>query len=242
MYTPLGTDITDIMLAQVQSVKQRAGSIHAPIYICSNHAFFVQHVNELLQADNRLAIQFQQGDQLQNGGIPGVLVVDVCSTPNWVEVADQWHSGRGETIIVVASQSWFREDSVHALSIGVRGIVEISRNFDQLLLEAIRSVATGGLWVSRETTSECISRLCLISKSARKTSSCFTGRESQILFFLRSGFSNKEIGHNLGISERTVKFHVSNILEKARVGSRKALIDRRPQTQVTVSTGSRLYP
>jgi DNA-binding CsgD family transcriptional regulator len=36
--------------------------------------------------------------------------------------------------------------------------------------------------------------------------------------------SNKEISHALGISPRTVKFHISNILQKANAKNRKGLI------------------
>jgi DNA-binding CsgD family transcriptional regulator len=37
-------------------------------------------------------------------------------------------------------------------------------------------------------------------------------------------FSNREIGGTLEISERTVKFHVSNILTKTRVQGRQELL------------------
>lgn len=215
-------------------MKLRAGTTQAPIYVCSNHPFFVQQVDELLQSDNRLGVQFQRNDKPQNGQSSGILVLDVCSTLNWVEVADRWRLKGGQTIIVVPSRSWSREEGVHALSIGVRGIVEISKNFNQILPEAIRSVSTGGLWVSRETSNEYIKQVPFASRSSMEAPSCFTGRETQILYFLKSGFSNKEIGCSLGISERTVKFHVSNILEKARVGSRKALMDPRHPAKIRV--------
>jgi DNA-binding NarL/FixJ family response regulator len=39
-------------------------------------------------------------------------------------------------------------------------------------------------------------------------------REYSVLLLLRRGFSNPEIGRSLGISERTVKWHVKSILEK----------------------------
>jgi DNA-binding NarL/FixJ family response regulator len=47
-----------------------------------------------------------------------------------------------------------------------------------------------------------------------------TGRECQVLRLVSSGFGNKEIAARLGISEHTVKFHVSSILGKLNVASR----------------------
>ena len=41
-----------------------------------------------------------------------------------------------------------------------------------------------------------------------------TNREREVLQFLAQGLANKQIGHALGISEHTVKFHVSGIYTK----------------------------
>ncbi len=60
-----------------------------------------------------------------------------------------------------------------------------------------------------------------------------TPREWEVLALLRSGASNAQIAERLGITERTAKFHVSEILSKLGVGSREeaaglALSERRP--------------
>lgn len=47
-----------------------------------------------------------------------------------------------------------------------------------------------------------------------------TPRESEVLEHLAMGFSNKEIGGELGISERTARFHVAAILDKLGAQSR----------------------
>jgi RNA polymerase sigma factor (sigma-70 family) len=47
-----------------------------------------------------------------------------------------------------------------------------------------------------------------------------SGREREILILLGHGLSNRGIARRLDISERTVKFHVSNVLIKLRVESR----------------------
>lgn len=51
-----------------------------------------------------------------------------------------------------------------------------------------------------------------------------TGRETQLLPFLLNGKCNKEIACALGITVRTVRFHVSNILAKYHVENRLALL------------------
>ena len=50
-----------------------------------------------------------------------------------------------------------------------------------------------------------------------------TRREQQVLSLVTTGLANKEIGRKLGLSERTVKFHVSSLLLKFKVKSRMQL-------------------
>jgi DNA-binding NarL/FixJ family response regulator len=49
-------------------------------------------------------------------------------------------------------------------------------------------------------------------------------REQEVLNSLLENLANKEIGNKLNISERTVKFHVSNLLSKFGVRRRADLI------------------
>jgi DNA-binding CsgD family transcriptional regulator len=51
-----------------------------------------------------------------------------------------------------------------------------------------------------------------------------TSREQEVLEQMAAGLSNRQIAHVLGISEHTVKFHVSAILGKLGVSSRSAAI------------------
>jgi DNA-binding NarL/FixJ family response regulator len=47
-----------------------------------------------------------------------------------------------------------------------------------------------------------------------------TGREIEILKLLASGMANKQIAFKLGISEKTVRNHVSNMYEKLGIYDR----------------------
>jgi DNA-binding NarL/FixJ family response regulator len=54
-----------------------------------------------------------------------------------------------------------------------------------------------------------------------------TPQESKVLELVSKGKINKEIGNELNISERTVKYHVSNLLLKFGVKTRQDLADKR---------------
>ena len=47
-----------------------------------------------------------------------------------------------------------------------------------------------------------------------------TSRETEVLGMIAEGLANKVIAHRLGISEHTVKFHITSILAKLHAGSR----------------------
>ncbi len=52
----------------------------------------------------------------------------------------------------------------------------------------------------------------------------FSKRQWEVVALLRQGKSNKQIAYSLGISERTVEFHLKNIYDKLQVGSRVELV------------------
>jgi DNA-binding CsgD family transcriptional regulator len=52
----------------------------------------------------------------------------------------------------------------------------------------------------------------------------FTKREQDVLAELSKGITNKEIAYNLGITERTVKFHLAEMMKKMNAESRTELV------------------
>ena len=86
-------------------------------------------------------------------------------------------------------------------------------------------MAKGGFWVPRDLLSRFVDSL-LQAGAARHTlhPAGLSTRENDVLDCLLENLSNKEIGSRLNIAERTVKFHVSNLLGKFGVQRRADLI------------------
>jgi DNA-binding CsgD family transcriptional regulator len=53
-----------------------------------------------------------------------------------------------------------------------------------------------------------------------------TPREGEVIQALTQGFTNKEIGNALGITEPTVKAHIKHIMEKMKCSTRTAIVSR----------------
>jgi len=68
-----------------------------------------------------------------------------------------------------------------------------------------------------------------------------SNRERQVVDLLLQGKSNKMIAFSLGISNRTVEFHLKNIYAKYQVGSRIELILKLVNTTGDVTTGKLGY-
>jgi len=127
-------------------------------------------------------------------------------------------------ILVVSDR--FREDEAFGLlRLGVKGLVPYSDLHEKLPL-ALDTVAEGGFWAPRALLSRFFDTLVASSRSRPQSgfSASITGREREVLEALLDNLANKQIADRLHISERTVKFHVSNLLAKFQLSRRQDLI------------------
>lgn len=148
-----------------------------------------------------------------------IAVLDTHSIPEWPVIASQCQVLGGKSIIIVPG-TFDREEEKRMIYLGVHGIVGTARFWTDFPL-AVRALNEGRLWMSRETLESYVK--ANLSTASMVKAEDFTAREQQILQLLLSGCANKDIANALRISNRTVKFHVSNILRKSNVDSRKAL-------------------
>lgn len=107
-------------------------------------------------------------------------------------------------------------DIVQAIEAGATGyFLKDSRPAD--LFAAIRSAAAGISALSPTIATRLLGR-------TQNPDEALTSREIEVLELLARGFSNKELGRALFVSEGTVKSHLHHIYTKLRVDSRGAAI------------------
>ena len=132
----------------------------------------------------------------------------------------------GEARIIVVAEKFDAAESYSLLQMGAKGLLSYSEARDQLP-RALPLVAAGGFWVPRSVLSGFVDSILAGSHSRRlkaDTAADLSRREQEVLNALLENLANKEIGGKLNISERTVKFHVSNLLNKFGVRRRADLI------------------
>jgi DNA-binding NarL/FixJ family response regulator len=136
--------------------------------------------------------------------------------------------------VVVVAEDFTEGHCFALLRLGVKGLISYADTPEQLP-RALPLVAAGGYWVPRPMLSRFVDSI-LRSAPGRQLkvggTSQLSRREQEALDSLLENLSNKEIASKLNISERTVKFHVSNLLAKFGVRRRADLIllcyQRRP--------------
>jgi two-component system response regulator DevR len=132
---------------------------------------------------------------------------------------------RPDARLLVVAERFDDADAFPLLRLGAKGLVryvELPRYF----VAAVREVAAGGFWVPRVLLSRFVDSTLSALRRPKLVSahSHMSRREQEVHQFLMENLSNKEIANRLHMSERTVKFHVSNLLGKHGVKRRSDLI------------------
>jgi two-component system nitrate/nitrite response regulator NarL len=123
-----------------------------------------------------------------------------------------------------------RPDEVEGLEFLKHGIVGYANTYisRERLLEAIRTIANGSVWVGQK-----VIQLLIAEAHARvqergipanqERLAGLTSREQEIAQRVAQGRSNLDIAAGLNITERTVKAHLTSIYEKTGTGNRLSL-------------------
>jgi DNA-binding NarL/FixJ family response regulator len=200
------------------------------VYVYCKHPLARKEIERALSLDSSLRGSVlplpHPASSLEKGDRPLVIVFDICSVEDWPELVPKWISLGTSPVALLPAEGSTPADQLRVLYLGALGIVVLSADLEKELPMAVHSVASGRLWISRGTLNEYVRQNNLIATRLLSENQRFTAREEQVVKFIIRGFSNKQIGSLLTISERTVKFHVSNILQKAKAQNREELLQR----------------
>jgi DNA-binding NarL/FixJ family response regulator len=127
-----------------------------------------------------------------------------------------------EPKFVVVDNLRSEDEIVRLLTLGIQAVID-HREAASTLLPATKAVVAGEYWVPKHILRKYMLLMASKNQKTRTPASAMTSRELQVLELLKQRLSNKEIAQILKLRESTVKFHVSHILGKMNVGSRRDL-------------------
>ena len=160
---------------------------------------------------------------------PDVLILDL-SMPrcDGFGVLEQLPKASAATRALVLTVHLERDFEERAIRAGARGFLQKDSSVDSIL-KAIRAVADGQVWASRQGSSR-----VLASATPGDPFEALTPREREILAFLGRGMMNREVASKTGLSEKTVASHVAAVVDKLGVRGRveAALLARRHRSKL----------
>ena len=152
---------------------------------------------------------------------PHVVIADLAQadTQFFSVASDFERAGVGVVVLIdEPSVGW----TVRALQAGVRAILPRESSEDEIV-SAVIAADRGLVLLDPDVTKELASQTRTVTSTAENAADGLeelTPREVEVLRLMAEGFGNKQIAARLGISDHTVKFHISSILAKLSVSSR----------------------
>jgi DNA-binding NarL/FixJ family response regulator len=191
------------------------------VALADREALLGQALSRLVgaEADMTVTGTYTDADRLMEdlaGREADVVLMDpIGLSPLGMEIVRRVIQSFPQTHVVILTANQQEQQLFAAVRAGARGYVSKSADITEVL-EAIRAVAYGEALLSPELAVQLLDEFARLSY----LETGLTARERDILSAIVQGDSNREIAQLLGLSEKTVKNYVSDILSKLQVRDR----------------------
>jgi DNA-binding NarL/FixJ family response regulator len=198
------------------------------VCVVDKHPLFRDGVILALSSQPDIAIvghgsSVEDAIRLSQEHIPDVVVIDTGTLGQNMDAIEAILQQYPNIGILFLAETAEEEHVYAALKRGVRGYILKSANRAELV-QAVTVLGQAQSFISPGLAAKLLMRSGSAHYVEVKASSPnlphLTPRERQILSILVQGRSNKEIGNSLDLSEKTIKHHLTNILQKLRVRNR----------------------
>ena len=204
-------------------------SVRLRILIADDHRIFRDGLRKLLEAEKDFDVIGEAADGEEAARKvhelrPDVLLLDL-SMPGAHGLDALREIGSDQpTRTLLLTGAIEEAELVTALQLGARGVV-MKDAATSLLIKAIRGVVAGEYWVGRDRVSGLVEALRphLQGRTSGREDYGLTDRELEVIAAIVAAYSNRDIASKLGITEKTVKRHLTNIFEKLGVSNRLEL-------------------
>jgi len=152
----------------------------------------------------------------------------------WNNAIKKMHEKLPETPIIILSAVFDKEIVQKTIELGVSGYLSKTSSHDEII-EALDLVLSGGAWLpqeflqtqqldSKSEADKLLKEMMTENLSSSKKAPHLTPRQKDVLEGVSAGKSNKIIAYELGMTEGTVKLHMTAILKILGVYNRTAAV------------------
>ncbi|SFF24770.1 two component transcriptional regulator, LuxR family [Paenibacillus catalpae] len=214
------------------------------VLLADDHQLFREGLKRILNMEDDLEVIGECGDGIQvlefcNHTIPEIVLMDInMPIENGVVTTERLKTIFPDVKVIILSIHDDESYVFETLRKGATGYLLKDMEAESLI-NAIRSVVNGHAYIHPKVTGKLINQLRRMTyldemgvisgaaagmepgvKFVAGEDNPLTRREAEVLRLMAEGKSNKMIGEYLFISEKTVKNHVSSILQKMEVDDR----------------------
>jgi len=189
--------------------------------VADDHPLFRLGVRKLLEPESDLTMVAEASNGMEaillvEKFSPDVLLLDLkMPVMDGIEVLSELAKRKLRSQVILMMSNADRDKAVRGVRLGARGIV--FKDADPALLpKSIRKVYDGEVWIDNPILSQALETL---AADARLSS-----REMEVVRCVAMGLRNKEVADKLGVSEATIKNHLTSIYSKLGVSDRLELI------------------
>lgn len=198
------------------------------VFLCDDHQLMRQGLKKLLDLEAGMKVVGTAGsgremlEQLAEAA-PDVVLMDI-SMPSLDGISATYMLKKKHPHIQVIILTMF-EDETHifqAIRAGAMGYLLKDVSIETVV-DAIRKVHKGEALLQPVIATKVLKEFAALDKGKPKAGGAYhnlTVREEEILRLITLGGTNKDIAQKLGISEKTVKNHISNIFSTLHVTNR----------------------
>ena len=142
-------------------------------------------------------------------------------------VLRQLHLAYPDVIKIVLVESSDRPLVISAFRSGARGVFSLSASNLRSLSKCIQRVAKGQIWANTEEMNyllELVSEVPSLRVFNTVGEPLLTPREEQVVALVAEGLGNREVAHELNLSEHTVKKYLFRVFDKLGISTRVELV------------------
>jgi two-component system, NarL family, response regulator LiaR len=212
--------------------EQGVSPVASVVQVVSSHPLLTRAVEKILARARDFPVDtippaLNEAEAIGLSNSPRLLLLDGCSLRTDLgRLAERCRaSSPGSKFLALLSpENGGLAEKTRLFYWGIDGFVELHKTWQTELPLAIRAVLRGQPWVPPEILMAFVKQAKMLLDAQLLPGHSLTAREGQVLQLLMRRLTNKEVSNTLGISERTVKFHVSNILSKLQLEDRRGLL------------------
>jgi DNA-binding NarL/FixJ family response regulator len=218
-------------LSQLESIPEQT---RIRLILLDDHLLFRESLARLLASEHDFELvaecttPVETLKYLKRSGVD-VILVDIGIAKDFIPWARKIrYSGKS----LVIARKLDATGSAAVLKYGASGIFLASDSSGRLM-QAIRLVASGEAWVDQKVLQLLAERYPHFEARWRGK---FTEREQTVLQGVVDGLSNRKIGHQIGVSESTIKATLQHLFKKSGVRTRSQLVRIALEAEPVVSS------